>query len=73
MLYTIDFIVKEFQKNKMVKEDGLEKLVALEEKMMTVARTNLYDPIKAVEMCLMPNVVISKKFRVPEFIKYTRT
>jgi hypothetical protein len=73
MLFTIDFIVKEFQKNKMVKEDGLEKLVALEERMMTVERTNLYDPIKAVEMCLMPNVVISKKFRVPEFVKYTGT
>jgi hypothetical protein len=24
-------------------------------------------------MCLVPNVVLSKKFRVPEFIKYTWT
>jgi hypothetical protein len=24
----------------------------------------LYDPIKAAEMCLVPNVVIPKKFRV---------
>jgi hypothetical protein len=35
--------------------------------------TNLYDPIKAAEMCLVPNMVIPKKFRVPKFVKYTRT
>jgi hypothetical protein len=32
MLSTIDFTVKESQNDKMVKEDGLEKLVALEKK-----------------------------------------
>jgi len=31
----------------------------------------LYDPIKAAEICLVPNAVILKKFRVPEFVKYT--
>jgi len=34
---------------------------------------HLYDPIKAAEMCLVPNVVIFKKFRVLEFVKYTGT
>ena len=34
---------------------------------------HLYDPIKAVEMCLVPNVVIPKKFRVPKFVNYTGT
>jgi hypothetical protein len=34
---------------------------------------HLYDPIKAAEMCLVPNVVIPKKFRVPEFVKYMGT
>jgi hypothetical protein len=33
----------------------------------------LYDPIKAAEMCLVPNIVIYKNFRVPEFVKYTGT
>jgi hypothetical protein len=33
--------------------------------------THLYDPIKAIEMCLMLNAVIFKKFRMPKFIKYT--
>jgi hypothetical protein len=34
---------------------------------------HLYDPIKVAEMCLVPNVIIFKKFRVLEFVKYTRT
>jgi len=70
---TIDFIVKECQKDKMVKEDGLEKLVALEQSMRAFEGTSLHDHIKAVEMCLVPNVIISKNFRVFEFVKYIRT
>jgi len=57
----------------MVKEDGLEKLIALEKRMRAVKGTSIYDPIKAVEICLVPNVVIPIKFKVPEFIKYTGT
>ena len=60
MLSTIDFIVKQSQKHKMVKKNGLEKLVALKERMRAVEGTNLYDPIKTTEMCLIPNVVIPK-------------
>jgi hypothetical protein len=60
MSSTIDFTVKESQNEKMVKEDGLEKLVALEKKMRAFKGTNLYDPIKVVEMCLVPNMVIPK-------------
>ena len=69
----MDFTVKKSQKNKMVKENGLENLATLEERMRAIEGTNLYDPIKATEMCLVPNVVIPKKFRVPEFIKYIGT
>jgi hypothetical protein len=29
--------------------------------------------VKVAKMCLVPNVVIPKKFRVPEFVKYTGT
>jgi hypothetical protein len=64
MLSTIDFIVKESQKDKMVKKNALEKLAALEQMIRVFEGTILYDPIKAAEICLMPNVVISKKFRV---------
>jgi hypothetical protein len=64
MLSTIDFIVKESQKDKMVKKNALEKLAALEQMIRVFEGTRLYDPIKAAEIYLMPNVVISKKFRV---------
>jgi len=73
MLFTIDSTEKESQKSKMVKEDGLNKLVALEQRLRAFKGIHLYDPIKADEMCLVPNVVIPKKFRVPEFVKYTGT
>jgi hypothetical protein len=34
---------------------------------------DLYDPVQAIEMCLVSNLVVPKKFYVPEFIKYTGT
>jgi hypothetical protein len=55
----------------MTKEDGLKKVVAIEQRMRAFEGTSLYDPIKIVEMCLVPNVVIPRKFRVPKFNKYT--
>jgi hypothetical protein len=60
-------------KDKMIGAEGLEKWAALEERVRVVEGNYLYDPVKAAEMCLVPNVVIPKKFRVPEFIKYTGT
>ena len=73
MSSTIDLTIKESQKNKIVKEDGLDKWAALEQRLRAFEGTSLYDHIKAVEMCLVPNVVIPKKFRMPKFIKYTGT
>ena len=57
----------------MVKEDDLNKFIALEQRMRAFEEIHPYDPIKAAEMCLVPDVVIPKKFRVPEFVKYTGT
>jgi len=48
-------------------------MAALEQRPRAFEGTSLHDHIKVVEMCLVPNVVIPKKFRVPEFIKYTGT
>jgi hypothetical protein len=70
---TIDSTEKESQKGKMVKEEGLEKWTALEERIRAVEGNHLCDLVKATKMCLVPNVVVPKKFRVPEFIKYTGT
>jgi hypothetical protein len=71
--FTIDSTEKESQKGKMVKDEGLEKWTALEERIRAVEGNHLCDLVKAVNMCLVPNIVISKKFRVPEFVKYTGT
>jgi hypothetical protein len=70
---TIDPTEKESQKGKMIKEEGLEKWTALEARIRAVEGNHLYDPVKAAEMCLVPNIVIPKNFRVPEFVKYTGT
>jgi hypothetical protein len=69
--FTIDSTEKESQKGKMVKEEGLEKWAALEERVRAVEGNHLCDLVKAAKMYLVPNVVIPKKFKVPEFIKYT--
>jgi hypothetical protein len=73
MPHIVDLTMEEFEKDKVLEEDGLEKLAAIEERMRAIKWNNLYDPIKATEMCLMPNMVIPKKFRVPKFVKYTGT
>jgi hypothetical protein len=73
MSSTIDLTIKESQKNKMVKEDGLDKRAALKQRLREVEGTSLHDHMKAVEMCLVPNVAIPKKFRVPGFVKYIGT
>ena len=56
-----------------MEENGHEKLAALEEITKAMEGNSLYDPVKAAEMCLVPNVIIPRKFRVPEFVKYTGT
>ena len=55
--------------------DGVDqdKMAALEARIRIIEGAELYDPVKAAEMCLVPNVIVPKKFRVPEFIKYTGT
>ena len=65
--------MKESQKNKMVKEDDLDKLATLEQKMRAFKGTSLHGHIKATKICLVPNVIILKTFRVFKFIKYTGT
>jgi len=57
----------------MVKEEGLDKWFALEQKLMAFEGSTLLNYIKVVEMCLVPNIVIPKKFRVSKIVKYTRS
>jgi len=49
------------------------KIEALEARLKVIEGVDLYDPVRVVEMCLVPNMVVLKKFRVPKFIKYSGT
>jgi hypothetical protein len=49
-----------------------DKLSALEERLRAVKGNDWFDPIRAAEVCLVPNIIVPKNFRIPEFIKYTR-
>ena len=51
----------------------MEKWTALEERIRAVEGNHLCDLLETLNMCLVPNIVIPKKFRVPEFVKYTGT
>jgi len=73
MPFTTHSTEKESQKGKMVKEEGLEKWIALEKRVRAVEGNHLCDLVKASKMCLVPNVVIPKKFRMLEFVKYIGT
>jgi hypothetical protein len=49
-----------------------EKITALEARVRAIKGVDLYDPIQAVTICLVPNMVVLKKFLVSKFIKYTK-
>jgi len=43
-----------------------DKIVVLEAKVMAIKSVNLYDLVQAAEMCLVLNIVVPKKFHLPE-------
>jgi len=69
----IDPFANESRKTKSSNDIDQDKMVALEARIRAIEGVDLYDPVRATEMCLVPNMVVPKKFRVPEFIKYTGT
>ncbi|XP_061945039.1 uncharacterized protein LOC133669048 [Populus nigra] len=70
---TVNLTADDPRMMKFSKHVDYEKLTALEDRLRAVEGADLYDPVHAAEMCLVPNVVVPKEFRVPEFIKYTGT
>jgi len=64
----VDAFANESQKTKSSNDIDQDNMVALEARIRAIEGVGLYDPVQAVEMCL-----VSKKFQVPKFIKYTRT
>jgi hypothetical protein len=47
-------------------------MVALEERLRVIEENDLTDPVLVVEGCLVPNIMVSKEFRVSDFVKYTK-
>jgi len=47
------------------------KLSTLEERLRVVEGNVWYDSIRATEVCLVPNIIVPKDFRISNFIKYT--
>ncbi|XP_022736187.1 uncharacterized protein LOC111289419 [Durio zibethinus] len=50
-----------------------EKMKLLEERLRAVEGMNFYGSTDAADLCLVPDVVIPTKFKVPEFEKYDGT
>jgi len=72
-LTVIEASVNESHKAKSSDSIDQDKFDALEARLKVIEGVDLYDPVRATEMFLVPNVVVPKKFRVPEFIKYSGT
>jgi len=72
-LTVIDVFANESHKAKSSNNIDQDKMAALEARIRVIEVVNLYDPVRAAEMCLVPNMVVPKKFHVPEFIKYSGT
>jgi len=69
----VDAYANESHKAKSSDSIDQDKMKALEARIRVIERIDLYDPVQAVKMCLVPNMVVPNKFHVPEFIKYSET
>ena len=50
---------------------NLDKISTLEKRLRAVEGNNLIHLVIAAEVCLVPNIMVLKEFRVPDFVKYT--
>jgi len=69
----VDTFTNEFYKTKSSDDIEQNKMAMLEAKIKAIKGVDLYNPVQVVKMCLVPNMVFPKKFRVSEFIKYIIT
>jgi hypothetical protein len=67
-LTVMDAFANESHKAKSSDSINQDKTTVLEARIRVIEGVNLYDPIRAAEMCLVPNVVVPN-----EFIKYSGT
>jgi hypothetical protein len=45
-----------------------DKLITLKERLRAVEGNNPTDHVLAIEVCLVPNIMVLKEFKVPSFI-----
>lgn len=48
-----------------VEEDNYDKFGNFEEIIRAIERVSLYDPVRAIEMCLVLNMMVLKEFITP--------
>jgi hypothetical protein len=68
---TVDLTAEGTPNNRSTSLMNHDKLSALEERLRAVKGNDWFDPMRATEVCLVPNIVVPKDFRIPYFIKYT--
>jgi len=67
---TMDVIANGPSENRSTGFINLDKISVLEERLRAVEGNNLIHPVIAAEVCLVPNIVVPKDFRVLDFVKY---
>jgi hypothetical protein len=68
---TVDLTANGPPGNKSTNFVNYDKLSALKERLRAVEGNDWFDPMRATEVCLVPNIIVPKNFRILEFIKYT--
>ena len=68
---TVDLTTEGVPDNRSPSLIDQDKLFDLEERLRAVEGNDWFDPMRAAEVCLVPNIVVPKDFRILEFIKYT--
>jgi hypothetical protein len=69
--FTVDLTADGPPDNRSTDNMNYDKLSALEERLRAVEGNDWFDPMRAAEVCLVPNIIVPKNFRIPEFVKYT--
>jgi len=68
---TIDLTAEGPSDNRSIGFINDDKISALEERLRAVKGNDWFDPMRASEVSLVPNITVPKDFRIPEFTKYT--
>jgi len=68
---TVDLTAEGTPNNRSPSLMDRDKLFALEVRLRVVEGNDWFNPMRAAEVCLLPNIVVPKDFRIPDFIKYT--